>query len=65
MGKFAGISVVSLTFSPLSKEKNPDSKLKDYIMEDELAVDVEKLKGIIKLATSNDNIVMIKENERL
>ena len=33
--------------------------------EDELAVDVDKLKGIIKLATSSDNIVIIKENERL
>lgn len=33
LSKFAGISIVSLTFSPLSKEKNPDSKLKDYIME--------------------------------
>ena len=37
----------------------------DVDQEDELAVDVDKLKGIIKLATSNDNIVMIKENERL
>ena len=37
----------------------------DVDQEDELAVDVDKLKGIIKLATSNDNIIIIKENERL
>ncbi|MHB8361739.1 MAG: DNA polymerase sliding clamp [Thermoplasmataceae archaeon] len=37
----------------------------DVEQEDELTVDVEKLKGIIKLASSNDAISMIKENERL
>ena len=37
----------------------------DVDQEDELAVDVDKLKGIIKLASSNENIVIVKEHERL
>ncbi len=52
LSKFAAISIVSLTFSPLSIQKNSDIKLNDYIME----VKYEEQEKIVCVYNSSEDI---------